>query len=444
MDGRARQTAAFGGKDAGSGSTGVPGTGDHSTGAGLAPAAGTLSGSPNGRGLSSSEVIRTILAGISRPDAPAGTVWGASGSTELVEGVVLLTAIEDALPEVVARAEHTRVPFTVLVARPGPAAAPGTRGPAPTTADVEDLTAALSVSLSPTQELYDAGRGHLAVVVPGRTGAGQREAMRLTRRAAAQGAPLFTWAAARFPRDASTAAGLLEVAVNRLDGRLVSRIDAAAARTPERGTGRYGAAIWAGVAAAVLLGAVAFALHGSGPSSPQTATGTMSSGLPGAGSGGGSAGGSSSGTSGSAGSSSSTGSGATGSSGAPGAGNATPAASGPSASTGASANSGPGSPSATTGTPQAGTSSTQNLLSTATTLPSTGGLLGGTSSTGTTGTTSGSTSEATGSGTGGTGTSGSTTTTTTTTAPSSTSSQCTGLVTSLTCTTNNLLGGLGL
>jgi hypothetical protein len=424
---------------------------------------------------SSPAQIRSILSGISRPGAAPGTVWGSSGSAQLVEGAVKLAAVEDALPEIVARAEHTRVPFTVLLARPGPSAAAGSPVPVPRAAEVDDLAAALSVSLSPMQDLYDAGRGHLAVIVPGRSGASQREAMRLTRRAAAEGAPLFTWAAARFPRDASTAAGLLEVASNRLDGRLVSRTDAAAARTPERGTGRYGAAIWAGVGAAVLMGAVAFALHGSG-SGPQSAAGMLSDGQPGTSASGGQA----SGSTGSGGSGSNSGSGSSSAGHTSGGAGSTGGNSGSGTSSsglnaatgGASSGTGSG-PTSTQGTPQSGTG--QNLLSTATTLPGSvlgtvGGLTGGGTGSLTGGGTGSSGTGSSGTGTSGTGTSGTGTTgtgttgtgttggtgstsgsggTTTTTAPPTTtttvpSSQCTGLVNTLTCTANNLLGGLGL
>ncbi len=403
MDGRAGQVAPIGGTDAGSDSPGVPFKGDRSTGAGQAPAAGTLSGSPTARASSSPEVIRAILSGIPRPSAglaptlgvtatpgpDTGTVMGSSGSTQLVEGAVHVRSIDAALPDVVARAEHTRVPFTMLLVRPGPAASAGALPPPATAADVEDLAAALSVSLSPVQDLYDAGRGHLAVIVPGRSGAGQREAMRLTRRAAAQGAPLFTWAAARYPRDADTAAGLLEVAANRLDGRLVSHTDAIATRRPERRAGRSGAAIWAGVGAAVLLGAVAFALHGSASHNPRSAAGALSSGPPG-----------------------------------------TAASNGQSAS-------GSGSFSSTNGGRGSGTSGGA-------------GASGGPGNPGGTGSSASGVGGAPGPGTGGSGTTTTTsptsppTTSTTTTSPTSTTTTtgpCNGLVNSLTCTVNNLLGG---
>ena len=268
----------IGGTDIGA-RAGVPVEGDHSAGSGPAPATGSLSSLPHlGEAISTPDAIRSILADVPRPRRSEATVWGASGSAQIVDdGAVRLKGLDHSLPQEVARAGHAGSVFTLLLARPGPAAGAASPLPPVTAGAVADLAASLSVSLDREQELYSAGPGYLAVVLPGRAGAGRREAMRLTRRAAAADAPPFTWAAAQYPRDATTAAGLLEVATNRLDGRLVSRTDYAAAPERERSASRSGAAIWGGVAAAVLLGALFFGLHGSG-AAPHGSTGTQSPG----------------------------------------------------------------------------------------------------------------------------------------------------------------------
>ena len=446
MDGRTEQTRPIGGTGTGDG-VGATAEGERPTGAGHAPAAGTLSGIPAAR-QSSPDVIRTILSGA----AGSGPIVGSSGAATVVdEGAVHLQGLEDALPQVVARAQHTRLPFTLLLARPGPSSQGRSATPA-SAGEVEDLAASLSVSLSPVQDLFSAGPGHLGVVIPGRTGAGQREAMRLTRRAAAEGAPLFTWAAARYPRDATTAAGLIEVASNRLDGRLVSRIDDAAARTPERGTGRYGAAIWAGVGAAVLLGAIVFALHGANAPGTKSATGTLIQSQQGDGSGSGSqqpGGSSGSGTSGSAGGSygggsyySTSGAPASGQSGVPAAGPAPGGSSGSGATSGGTggATSGSGGTSGT-GTQSSGSTGTSSGSGSGLPAGNGGSVLGG--GTGTLGGGTGTTGTGTGTGTGTPTTTTTVPSTTTTTVPATTTTtSCTGLIQGLTCTVNGIVGGL--
>lgn len=361
-------------------------------------------------------MIRSILSDLPRSNPETGTVLGASGSAVVADaGAVPLPPLGQALPLAVARAQNTGSFFSLVLARPGSAASAGSYVAPVTAGAVADLAASLSVSLGPSQELYAAGDGYLAVVVPGRGGASRREATRLARRANAEGAPMFAWAAAAYPRDGTTASALLATASNRLDGRLVSRTDFAAPREPERGVGRSGAAIWAGVAAAVLIGALAFALHGSKPAthpsigsgvraggsatgSPSTnrqaAVGSLSGTGPGGA--GGPAGGST--TGGRAGDPSGGGAGGSAPSGSSGTGTA---------SDGTSSDTGSGS----------ATSSSATTLpaSTATTLPAAGS--GG--SVGTTTTTAVSS-------------------TTTTTAP------CNGLVLSLTCTAGNVVKKLGL
>jgi len=381
---------------------GVPVEGDLSAGAGPAPATGSLSSIPRSAEASSPDVIRAILSDVPRLRPAGSTVWGASGSAVIVdEGAVHLTPVDQALSDVVAQAGRTGSPFTLLLARPGPATAMSTTAPPVTAASVADLAASLSVSLNPAQELYSAGPGYLAAVIPGRSSVGRREAMRLTRRAAAEGAPVFTWAAALYPRDATTAAGLVETASNRLDGRLVSRTNDFGAREPRRNASRSGAAVWGGVAAAVLLGALFLALHG--PSgAPHVSTGTISPGQGGSG-----------GTGSGVQQVSDSGGGGSLPSGGAGGGTGT---SGSSSSPGAAV---PAGQSGTANAPGGAQSSDTTIAgSTATTVPVGGGGGGGATTTTVVSNSS-------------------TTTTTTTTDP------CAGLVQSLTCTANNIVNKTG-
>src|SRR5579884_2626323 len=211
-----------------------------------------VAGTPPMGASSSPEMVRAFLSGISMP--PAGEP----------EGALTLGTVDEDLADAVIRAEQLRLPFTLMLARPGAAG----RQPAPPASQVEDLAAALSVSLLPAQELLRGKEGHLAVVIPGSS---RREAVLLARRAAGGGAPLFSWAAARFPKDATTAAGLLQVAAHRLDG---APGDWAVPEAPARGGRRGVAGLWAGVAAAVVVGAAAFAMHGT-PQGSTTAAGQV-------------------------------------------------------------------------------------------------------------------------------------------------------------------------
>jgi len=217
----------------------------------------------SGQGMSSPEVVRAILSGISRPPTPAVVAD---------DGAVHRASLEEALPELVARAQEVRVPFTIVLARPGPAAT-GEAPPTASPSEVEDLAAALSVSVTSDQELMQAGPQHLAVVIAGRSGRVQREALQLMRRAAGEGAPLFTWAAARYPKDATTWRGILQVGSQRLDGTVGPVADAVGA-LPRLGGRRAGLAVWGAVAASVLFAAAAFAFHGSRTPGPTSALGT--------------------------------------------------------------------------------------------------------------------------------------------------------------------------
>jgi hypothetical protein len=136
---------------------------------------------------------------------------------EVRAGNIEMQPIEKALPEAVQRAARDGTPLTLLLFRPG-AMGPGGI-PAPSTSDVEDLAAALSASLEPGHDLLDAGQGHVGVVLEGRS---RRTAVRAASRAAACGAPTFTWVGARYPRDARTARGLTQVAARRLRGAITA------------------------------------------------------------------------------------------------------------------------------------------------------------------------------------------------------------------------------
>jgi hypothetical protein len=171
-----------------------------------------------------------------------------------MEGVVDLQPVDRVLPGLLSRASATGTPLTLVLARPG---APTAVSVPP--GSVADLASALAVSLAPDQHLLSAGPGHLAVVLAGGPGAGRRHAERLMQRAAVAGAPLLTWAMACHPRDGSSASALLSAAGARLQQPV----------TAQPGTRRGGAALWAGVAAALLAGLFAYVLgtgHGSSPS----------------------------------------------------------------------------------------------------------------------------------------------------------------------------------
>ncbi|MHB8681730.1 MAG: hypothetical protein ACYDA2_06520 [Acidimicrobiales bacterium] len=406
-----------------------------------------VAGSPQ----TSPEAIRQILSGIKLPPAEMpSSQWAPRPGTAIRQDELSLPSAHDLLADVVVRAEEARLPFTLVLARPGPAAVRGQGSPAADVADVEDLGAALSAALGPENDLMRAGVEHFALVLPGRGGAAQREALRLMRRAAAEGAPLFTWAAARFPRDATTAAGLLAVATARLDGtraeRGVTPIEAASLGR------RSGPAIWTGVAAAALVGVAAFVLHGSGPG-VHSANGVIGSGsgAPAANGstevtsalGGSSVSGGASGSSGGA-APSASGNVQTGrSAGGSGAGAAVGGAAGGSKGSGSSTGSG-GSSSLLGNTGATTQQSGSGILSTTSSIPVVGGLLGGTSGvTQTLGNTGGTLTG------GGLGTQSTTTTSTTTTtlvsgvnSSSSGTNSCSGLLKTVTCTVNGLLGGL--
>lgn len=373
-------------------------------------------------------------------------------------GAVHIASTEQVLPGVIASAANSGTPFSLVVARPGPAASPGHPAGVPSAGSVADLTAALSVSVEPTQELLWAGPHHLAVVIPGNTGTGRRQAVQLMQRAAGAGAPLFTWAAARFPRDATNADRLLEVGCRRVDGAEAGHD--MGARAVGTGSWLRAGVIWAGVAAAALVGALALGLHRSGHpaasgsggitsgTASQSGSGTTNggSGQANGGAVGGSAGlasgtgstfpgtadtasgqpGSPGGSPGS-GSTSGTGTSAGTASGTAGTGSGGgQLSSGAGSSAGSTSSQGSSGSSATTGTGGTGSGTTGSGTNTGTGTSGSGG-------TGTSGTGSGSGGSG-GTGTGGTGTTG------TGTGGGSTN-QCTGLLNSLTCTLNGLLGG---
>ena len=360
-----------------------------------------------------------------------------SATATQVDGSLHLYTMDSVMADIVAQAAAARGAFTLVMARPGPGVTPGEPIPTSTPAEVEDLAAALAVSVTDNQPLLRAGTQHLAVVVPGGARAGRREAMDVMRSAAAQGAPLFTWASAHYPSEASTAGGLVDVASSRLDGPAATARDAALAADEDTGRRRTIAAVWAGVAAAILAGIFAFALHGGPPTTKgagAVATTGGSGGPASTSSSGGTPSGSAGGTSGA-----SAGSGSAGSTGY----NYT---GGGGSSSGGSGSLPPGSTGSSSGTSGGGGSVTQQ------------GTSGQSGNTGTTGTT------------GDTGTSGTTPTTvaggsTATTLPGgitlptlplptvptttipvggtgTTGNNCTGLLQSVTCTIGGLLKGL--
>jgi hypothetical protein len=350
-----------------------------------------------------------------------------------VEEVATLDSVDRVLPELIARSSAARSPLSLVLVRPG---RPGSDEPAPA-GGIADLAAALTVSLAPDQQLLSAGHGQLAVVVPGGPGTARRHATRLMQRAALAGAPMLTWAMASCPRDGSSSIALMQSAIGRL--QLPAGKPKAAALL---GRG----ALWVGAAAAGLVGVLAYTLgsgHGAHPSASAVDTSNGSAGLSttaGGGSGGAAGGGqgtaaqpnaapswlggSQAGTSGSS-------TGGDGGSGAA----STPAGPG-SSSTGAAPADQVGQQQSTgigsTGTTIPGVTGTTIPGVTGTTIPgvtttTVSGGAGGTTGSGTTG------------GTTGSGTSG-TTSGTNTAGTGSTGNQCTGLLQSLLCTVNGLLG----
>ncbi len=168
----------------------------------------------NGAGAGESSPSHPSTSGVSSATATVTTAVP-TGGLDVAFGTVEMAPVEDALPDVVRLAESDGRPFRLFLARPGPAVVPGAAVPAVSPDDVADLAAALSAALGPEQALFSAGPAHLAVVIPGGR---ERRASALARSAAAGGAPTFTWAACRYPRDARTARSLFQLAAHRLDG----------------------------------------------------------------------------------------------------------------------------------------------------------------------------------------------------------------------------------
>ncbi len=243
------------------------GGGGSSTGSGGAPATGVPSAPPAAGGFSPEE-IRTILSGVWMPSDTASASAEASMSpVSPVEGALQLDSTDRVLPDLLAGAAVAGAPLSLVLARPGGPAGAAATPIAP--GAVADLAAALSVSVASDEHLVQAGSGHLGVVVPGGPGKARRRAERLMQRAAVAGAPTLTWALASAPRDGLTSTSLVDKAMARL-------------QMPDRGqsgsailrSGR--AAVWAGVAAAVVAGALAFTF-GSG-ASPSAAVRHLASG----------------------------------------------------------------------------------------------------------------------------------------------------------------------
>src|SRR5579872_5689022 len=235
--------------------------GGQSTGSGGAPATEVPSAPPTGSSASP-QMVRAILSGIWTP-AEAGPE---APMSPVLEGMVNLDSANRVLPELIARSSATRSPLSLVLVRPGKA---GDTEPAPP-GGIADLAAALTVSLAPSQQLLQSGPGHLAVAVTGGPRAARRHAQRLMARAALAGAPVLTWAMASYPRDGSSSAALIQTATGRL--QLPARTRAAAA-----GHGR--GALWAGVAAAALVGVVAYTVgSGHGPKSPSASSAVADSG----------------------------------------------------------------------------------------------------------------------------------------------------------------------
>ena len=222
---------------------------------------------------STPEVIRAILAGIPSPAPVAPTLTvvrpdePASAEERTLEdpGALSLASVDVVLPHIVESARAAGRSLTVAAVRPGPAATPGVRLAPAAPGAVADLAAALAVSLGPEHDLLSDGPGHLVVTSLG--GSPRRDTTALMQRAAETGAPMFTWAAARFPRDAQSASELLDLARARVDGT---------EPVVERDRRSKAAAVWAAVAAALLVAAFAFIVHGHG--TPRAAGGAGATG----------------------------------------------------------------------------------------------------------------------------------------------------------------------
>jgi hypothetical protein len=184
--------------------------------------------------------------------------FGGSGA-ELPDRVTKLGSVERRLPELLARAATACTPLSVVVVRPGPAAPYASVSGAPRRR-LGDLATALSETLGPDQALLRAGPRHLAVVVPGTPRAAKRQVLRLMERAARAGAPQCVWSVARYPSEATTATGLMDLGRRRVETTVSER---SAVTGAPIGSDRHGraAAAWAGVAAAVLVGALAYTVH---------------------------------------------------------------------------------------------------------------------------------------------------------------------------------------
>ena len=236
------------------------------------------------QGVPGPDVVRSILAGtrpvgadqlgeavgaggavpphapVPGPVAPivlATTNAGAPRPAGVPVGETTLVPVENALADVIGRAEHSGTPFTLLLARPGGAARAG-YAPVPSAADVADLGAAFTAALGPAESLHSAGLSHVAAILPGKA---KRDATALTQRTADLGAPTFTWVALRYPTDARTARGLLQLAAHRLDGteRVVADELTAAAWWRRRGVL---AAVGSVAAVLLVLGLTMGASHG--------------------------------------------------------------------------------------------------------------------------------------------------------------------------------------
>lgn len=279
--------ADFGGR--GPAAAQAPGAGDTRADSGAVAGAGAPS-APSRTGTP--DHIRAILAGISAPAAAAPTLTVVRPTDETPPaapahapgpvavqrapepaavaaavddpGALSLASVDVVLPHILESARAAGRPLSVVVARPGPAAVPGVRLAPPSPGAVADLAAALAVSLGPEQDLLADGPHHLVVTTLG--GAPRRATATLMQRAAEAGAPMFTWAGARFPQDAQSAAELLDMARARVDG-------AEPVAEDER-RGKV-AAVWVGVAAALAVAAFAFLFHGHGAHSPSRAAGAV-------------------------------------------------------------------------------------------------------------------------------------------------------------------------
>ena len=263
----------------------APGAGDGMAGPGAATGAAAPSSPPR---PGTPDHIRAILAGISNPApasptltvvppaeepttavvepvtpaAPAADGPALAGAVAEDPGAVSLASVDVVLPHILESARAAGRPLSIVVARPGPSAVPGVRLAPPSPGTVADLAAALAVSLGPEQDLLADGPHHLVVTTLG--SAPRRATAALMQRAAEAGAPMFTWAGARFPQDGQSAAELLDMARARVDGTEPV--------VEEERRGKV-AAVWVGVAAALAVAAFAFLVHGHGSHTPSQAAG---------------------------------------------------------------------------------------------------------------------------------------------------------------------------